>query len=55
MSWWIILAGVVVNWGMMVSETEQKIGRGKLQVLTLERKFDSSGSFYLNNSSAWPF
>jgi len=55
MSWWIIFAGVVVNWGMVVSKTEQKIGRGKWSVSTSERKFDSNSSFYLNNAFAWPF
>lgn len=55
MSWWIVLAGVVVNWGMMVSETEQKIGRGKLQVLTLERKYGSQVSLWGKNNYLLPY
>jgi hypothetical protein len=55
MSWWIILAGVVVNWGMMVSETEQKIGRGKLQVSTSERKYGSQVSLWGKNNYLLPY
>jgi hypothetical protein len=55
--WSKFLAGVVETGGsMMVSKTEQKIGRGKLPVSTSEeKKFYSNASFYLNNAFGWPF
>ena len=51
----VIFAGVVVNWGMMVSETEQKIGRGKLQVSTSERKYGSQVSLWGKNNYLLPY